>query len=288
MRDVVNKNVTEEQLMETAERVFSRGWGKMKLYFMIGLPTETDEDVRETVLTGARAAQVGRKAAKGRADVTVSVSVHVPKPHTPFQWCAMDSLSEVARKQQLLRETVRPHRASPSARTTPRPASSRASSRAAIAPSPTCSSARGGTARASTPGTSGSSSTSGRRPSSTSGSIAAATSARSPDGAPAVGPHRRRPGRRLPRDGIQEGVSAEPPLPAVRQGGGHVRAPHEHRGRRRRHAQARLLRLRRRLRHDPDAHRAHHVPREARSRRRSTSSCERSSSRAASRSCARR
>jgi len=113
MRDVVNKNVTEEQLLETAERVFSRGWGKMKLYFMIGLPTEADEDVRGIVETGARAAAAGRRAAgRGKpAEVTVSVSTHVPKPHTPFQWAAMDSLSEVARKQQILRDTVRPYRA---------------------------------------------------------------------------------------------------------------------------------------------------------------------------------
>jgi radical SAM-linked protein len=111
MRDVVNKNVTEAQLMETAERVFSRGWGKMKLYFMIGLPTETDEDVRGVAETGIRALEVGKKAAKGRAEVTVSVSVHVPKPHTPFQWAAMDTLSEVSRKQQMLKESVRRHRA---------------------------------------------------------------------------------------------------------------------------------------------------------------------------------
>ncbi|APR84096.1 Hypothetical protein A7982_09445 [Minicystis rosea] len=112
MRDVVNKNVTEEQLHETAERVFSRGWGKMKLYFMIGLPTESDEDVRGIVETGARTVAVGKRAARGRAaEVTVSVSTHVPKPHTPFQWCAMDTLSEVSRKQQLLRDTVRPFKA---------------------------------------------------------------------------------------------------------------------------------------------------------------------------------
>ena len=108
MRDVVNKNVTEEQLHETAERVFSRGWAKMKLYFMIGLPTETDEDVRGIVETGIRTAQVGRKAARGRpAEVNVSVSTHVPKPHTPFQWCAMDLLDEVSRKQRILRDAVR-------------------------------------------------------------------------------------------------------------------------------------------------------------------------------------
>jgi radical SAM family uncharacterized protein/radical SAM-linked protein len=112
MRDVVNKNVTEEQLLETAERVFSRGWGKMKLYFMIGLPTETDEDVLGIAETGSRTAAVGRKAARGKpADVTVSVSTHVPKPHTPFQWAAMDSLREVARKQQILRNALRGKRA---------------------------------------------------------------------------------------------------------------------------------------------------------------------------------
>jgi hypothetical protein len=66
MRDVVNKNVTEEQLMETAERVFSRGWAKMKLYFMIGLPTEQDEDVVGIVETGRKARDVGRRAQKGR------------------------------------------------------------------------------------------------------------------------------------------------------------------------------------------------------------------------------
>jgi radical SAM family uncharacterized protein/radical SAM-linked protein len=105
MRDVVNKNVTDAQLMETAERVFSRGWNKMKLYFMIGLPTEEDEDVRDIVRTGARALDVARRVQRSkRARVTVSVSTHVPKPHTPFQWCAMDSHDEVIRKQSVLRE----------------------------------------------------------------------------------------------------------------------------------------------------------------------------------------
>ncbi|UQA61813.1 TIGR03960 family B12-binding radical SAM protein [Polyangium aurulentum] len=109
MRDVVNKNVTEEQLLETAERVFSRGWDRMKLYSMIGLPTEQDEDVVGIIEMGARTAAVGRKV-KRSAEVTVSVSTHVPKPHTPFQWAAMDSLSEVGRKQALLRSTVKAYR----------------------------------------------------------------------------------------------------------------------------------------------------------------------------------
>ena len=108
MRDVVNKNVTDTQLMETAERVFSRGWSKMKLYFMIGLPTEEDDDVLGIVDTGARALSVAHKVqGNKRARVTVSVSTHVPKPHTPFQWCAMDSHADVLRKQAMLREAAK-------------------------------------------------------------------------------------------------------------------------------------------------------------------------------------
>jgi radical SAM family uncharacterized protein/radical SAM-linked protein len=106
MRDVINKNVTEEQLMETAERVFSRGFDRMKLYFILGLPTETDEDVLGIAEVGKNALAVGRRLGK-RPTVTVSVSVHVPKPHTPFQWCAMDDLNEVRRKQYMLKDTLR-------------------------------------------------------------------------------------------------------------------------------------------------------------------------------------
>jgi len=108
MRDVVNKNVTEEQLMQTAERVFRRGWAKMKLYFMIGLPTERDEDVAGIVETGKKALDVGKKVQKGRGpSVTVSVSTHVPKPHTPFQWAALDPLPEIERKQTILKSEAR-------------------------------------------------------------------------------------------------------------------------------------------------------------------------------------
>ena len=111
MRDVVNKNVTEEQLMTTAERIFSRGWDSMKLYFMIGLPTEEESDVREIVKVGARAREVGRKIKKqtghGPPKVTVSVSTHVPKPHTPFQWCAMDGEGVVREKQAWLTDEAR-------------------------------------------------------------------------------------------------------------------------------------------------------------------------------------
>ncbi len=111
MRDVINKNVTEAQLMVTAERVFSRGWDSMKLYFMIGLPTEEEEDVREIVRVGKRAREAGKKvrADKGAPPpkVTVSVSTLVPKPHTPFQWCAMDPHPQVVEKQSWLKDEVR-------------------------------------------------------------------------------------------------------------------------------------------------------------------------------------
>jgi radical SAM family uncharacterized protein/radical SAM-linked protein len=112
MRDVINKNVTEEQLLETAERVFSRGWQAMKLYFMIGLPTEQEEDVRAIPRVGGRARSVGKRLRKERGSggapkVTVSVSTHVPKPHTPFQWCAMDAPDVVRTKQKWLEEEAR-------------------------------------------------------------------------------------------------------------------------------------------------------------------------------------
>ena len=108
MRDVVNKNVTEAHIEESARRVFARGWHRLKLYFMIGLPTEADDDVRGIVETGQRMLQVGRGLVGHRAEVTVSVSSHVPKPHTPLQWCAQDAEPEIRRKQAILRHTAAP------------------------------------------------------------------------------------------------------------------------------------------------------------------------------------
>ncbi len=106
MRDVVNKNVTEAHIEESSRRVFSRGWHRLKLYFMIGLPTEEDDDVRGIVETGQRMLRIGRDHVGKRGEVTVSVSSHVPKPHTPLQWCAQDGEAEIRRKQQVLRGAV--------------------------------------------------------------------------------------------------------------------------------------------------------------------------------------
>ncbi len=107
LRDVINKNITDEQIVSTAERVFSHGWHRVKLYFIMGLPTETDDDLHGIVDVGRRVLEIGRKHSRKRPEVTASVSVHVPKPHTPFQWCAMDSLPEINRKQSLLRQLTR-------------------------------------------------------------------------------------------------------------------------------------------------------------------------------------
>ncbi|HEY2731448.1 MAG TPA: TIGR03960 family B12-binding radical SAM protein [Polyangia bacterium] len=101
MRDVITKNVTEEDIVESAHRVFGRGFQRMKLYFMIGLPTEEDVDVAGIVETAARVQDIGRQHLHG-AKVVASVSTHVPKPHTPFQWAAMDTEAETERKQALL------------------------------------------------------------------------------------------------------------------------------------------------------------------------------------------
>jgi radical SAM family uncharacterized protein/radical SAM-linked protein len=106
MRDVINKNITEEDITRSAENIFSRGWSRMKLYFMIGLPTETAEDVAGIAQTGGRLKRLGQRIRKD-ADVTVSVSSHVPKPHTPFQWCAQDTSAEIAEKQRLLKDIAR-------------------------------------------------------------------------------------------------------------------------------------------------------------------------------------
>lgn len=108
MRDVINKGVTEEDLMKAVGAAFRQGWNKVKLYFMIGLPTETDEDVVGIMALAQKVAEL-YKEIKGRrgATITVSVSSFVPKPHTPFQWVRQDSQEELARKQQLLRAQIR-------------------------------------------------------------------------------------------------------------------------------------------------------------------------------------
>lgn len=110
LRDVINKNVTEEELMATVASAFGAGWHRIKLYFMIGLPTETDDDVRAIGELTQRVFQVARENTepdkRGAITIGVSVSTFVPKSHTPFQWEPQDTLEEIRRKHQLLRETM--------------------------------------------------------------------------------------------------------------------------------------------------------------------------------------
>ncbi len=109
MRDVINKNVSEQDILASARRIFERGYNRMKMYFIMGLPTETDDDVAGIVETGRRCREVARelKLSGRMPTVTVSVSQHVPKPHTPFQWAAMDSMEDLESKCQMLRGLAR-------------------------------------------------------------------------------------------------------------------------------------------------------------------------------------
>ena len=108
MRDVINKGVTEENLLDAVSAAFEKGWKSVKLYFMLGLPTETDEDIVGIAKLAKKVVDryqeiTGKRGAK----VTISVSCFVPKAFTPFQWAAQDSLAEFERKQRLLKENIR-------------------------------------------------------------------------------------------------------------------------------------------------------------------------------------
>jgi radical SAM family uncharacterized protein len=107
MREMINKPVSSEQLLETAREVFLHGWHHLKLYFMIGLPSETLGDV-EAIADLCRAVLAEGQAIIGRrASVRAGVSTFVPKPHTPFQWAPCDSLEQIRAKQDVLRRRLR-------------------------------------------------------------------------------------------------------------------------------------------------------------------------------------
>ena len=106
MRDVINKGVTEEQIIETAEAAVKAGWDNLKFYFMIGLPFETDEDVMEIYELVKKVTYLCRRIRK-RVNITASVSNFVPKPHTPYQWHEQMNVEEAQRKQNMLRDAFR-------------------------------------------------------------------------------------------------------------------------------------------------------------------------------------
>ncbi|MBE7049001.1 MAG: TIGR03960 family B12-binding radical SAM protein [Ruminococcaceae bacterium] len=111
MRDVINKGVTEEDLLRSVSLAFAGGYSGVKLYFMIGLPTETDEDVKAIAHLAHKVAQAYRdtpKALRGKGlRVTVSASSFVPKPFTPFQWAVQDDMETLRYKQQLIKNELR-------------------------------------------------------------------------------------------------------------------------------------------------------------------------------------
>lgn len=110
MRDVINKNITEEDLLSSVRLAFNNGWSSLKLYFMIGLPLETDEDVAgigklaHKVLDEYFAIEKDKRPKNGH--ITLSTSSFVPKPFTPFQWYPQDTEEELSRKQRIVKENV--------------------------------------------------------------------------------------------------------------------------------------------------------------------------------------
>jgi radical SAM family uncharacterized protein len=106
MREIINKPISEEQMLETARAIYSRGWLTIKLYFIIGHPSETLEDVQAIADLCKAVIGEGRKLIGRRANLHAGVSTFVPKPHTPFQWVACDSVESILAKQRLLRKEL--------------------------------------------------------------------------------------------------------------------------------------------------------------------------------------
>jgi radical SAM family uncharacterized protein len=107
MREIINKPVSTQQLLDTAQAIYSRGWHNIKLYFMIGHPSETIEDVQAISDLCKAVLAEGRKLIGRRAQVTAGVSTFIPKPHTPFQWVPCDTIEQITAKQTLLKQSLR-------------------------------------------------------------------------------------------------------------------------------------------------------------------------------------
>lgn len=107
MRKLINKPVESENVIQTAAQIYQRGWTTIKLYFMIGHPHETLEDVEEIANLCHAVIAEGRRAIGGRAKLNISVGTFVPKSHTPFQWAACDLPDQIRAKQNLLRSRLK-------------------------------------------------------------------------------------------------------------------------------------------------------------------------------------
>ncbi|GAB4508666.1 MAG: TIGR03960 family B12-binding radical SAM protein [Anaerolineae bacterium] len=107
MRNIINKYVPDEQVLQTARDVYSRGWRTIKFYFMIGHPEETLEDVQAIINLCKAVLKEGRRILGNKANVNIGVSTFIPKPHTPFQWVPQDHVDQVRAKQKLLKDQLR-------------------------------------------------------------------------------------------------------------------------------------------------------------------------------------
>jgi radical SAM family uncharacterized protein len=107
LRRIINKGISEEQILETAAAAFARGWRSLKLYFMLGLPTETTEDIEATIELVAKIRAAGKGTKGGPPQVRISLSTFIPKPHTPFQWVAQESAEQLNAKHELLKTGLR-------------------------------------------------------------------------------------------------------------------------------------------------------------------------------------
>src|SRR5271157_386875 len=107
MRRIINKFIPDDQILETTREIYRRGWPTIKLYFMIGHPSETLEDVQAIADLCKRVLAEGRKVLGGKAKLHAGVSTFIPKPHTPFQWVAVDTPERIRAKQSLLMRELR-------------------------------------------------------------------------------------------------------------------------------------------------------------------------------------
>ncbi|RIK52302.1 MAG: TIGR03960 family B12-binding radical SAM protein [Chloroflexi bacterium] len=107
LRDVINKPIASDDLLRTAEEVYKRGWTTVKMYFMIGHPTQTLEDVRAIADLSKAVLAVGRRILGKKANVRIGVSTLVPKPHTPFQWVPMEDEAVIQAQIELLQQELR-------------------------------------------------------------------------------------------------------------------------------------------------------------------------------------
>lgn len=106
MRSIINKPISSSQLLDVARAIYSRGWNTIKLYFMIGHPSETLDDVQEIANLCKAVIAEGRKIRGKRANLNAGVSTFIPKPHTPFQWSACDTMEQIHAKQVLLMKSL--------------------------------------------------------------------------------------------------------------------------------------------------------------------------------------